>query len=174
MQSKKSSCVISLILQECLDYNLKQIILKYLNLHIILKCFKMYNMTLSFWVILIILPFCSLLFIWKFKFLSTFLPQNKHFSFPAFMWLHLHMASHACFYAHINISCAIAWTNQGCLNMRSCLIHSQHLISIWIDMCNAVSFHLRSSWNRPITARLRASLCTACWCQSLLQVELYF
>lgn len=33
------------------------------------------------------------------------------------------------------------------------LIHSRHLISIWIDSCNADSFHPCYSWKQPITAR---------------------
>lgn len=63
------------------------------------------------------------------------------------------------------------------------LIHSRHLISIWIDSCNADSFHPCYSWKQPITARTalqRADgvhVCVVCVIhssQTVLQVTLYF
>ena len=52
------------------------------------------------------------------------------------------------------------------------LIHSHHLISIWIDSCNADSFHPCYSWKQPITASTEhgtaAHWCTCeCVCHSL-------
>lgn len=53
------------------------------------------------------------------------------------------------------------------------LIHSHHLISIWIDSCNADSFHPCYIWKQPITASTEHStaarwrpLCM-CVCHSL-------
>ncbi len=50
------------------------------------------------------------------------------------------------------------------------LIHSHHLISIWIDSCNADSFHPCYSWKQPITvstkhgARHCSTLMHVCFC----------
>ncbi len=77
------------------------------------------------------------------------------------------MPLHACIHAHVNVFCecvcVCVCVDKPRATIFCLLIHSHHLISIWIDSCNADSFHPCYSWKQPITASTEHST-AAHWC----------
>lgn len=77
------------------------------------------------------------------------------------------MPLHACIHAHANVLCACApvcmCRHKPGVTICCLLIHPHHLISIWIDSCNADSFHPCYSWKQPITASTEHSTAAHWW-----------
>jgi len=70
------------------------------------------------------------------------------------------MPLHACMHAHNNVLCVCLCAWQTWAAICCLLIRSHHLISIWIDSCNADSFHPCHSWRQENNSRHREQHCS--------------
>lgn len=74
------------------------------------------------------------------------------------------MPLHACIHRHINVLVCVFCAWQARATICCLLIRSHHLISIWIDSCNADSFHPCHCWKQPITAGTVLQHADGCLC----------